>query len=71
MAFDCQRCGTSFKRKDYLIAHLKRKKVCKPLKQDISTDEIIEELTKAPPNCVVLLSILSKIVCYGKIKETS
>lgn len=50
--FECRRCGSVFVRKDYLIAHLKRKKICAPLKDDISTDEIMEDLTKVPPNFV-------------------
>ena len=40
MKFTCPRCGSEFTRKDYLISHLRRKKVCEPKKEDIEIEDI-------------------------------
>lgn len=45
MEFTCPRCRDSFKRKDYLIAHLKRKSECLPSSSNETRQSIIEKLT--------------------------
>ena len=41
--FVCERCGSSFKRKNNFIRHLNRKYICKPIKSNISVEEIIKK----------------------------
>lgn len=42
--FLCERCGFNTNRKDNLKRHLKRKKVCKPTKLNITRDELIKKM---------------------------
>lgn len=41
----CARCGENFKRKENLVLHLRRKKVCAATVKDVSRDSLIETLT--------------------------
>lgn len=43
--YNCARCGESFTRKDVLINHLKRKKICSTRLSDQNRDKLIEALT--------------------------
>ncbi len=43
--FVCPRCGDSFSRKDTLLNHLKKKRVCPPTNCSDTCDEIIQRLT--------------------------
>ena len=44
MEFNCPRCEESFKRKDYLIAHLNRKNECNASASNASRQSIIDKL---------------------------
>lgn len=45
--YDCKRCGYCSKYKADLVKHLKRKKVCIPVKQDIDVETLLKDLTTA------------------------
>lgn len=44
--FQCERCGWETTTKGNLVTHLKRKNACSPLLRDVSTQTLIEGLTK-------------------------
>jgi predicted RNA-binding Zn-ribbon protein involved in translation (DUF1610 family) len=44
--FTCQRCGFETDHKHVIIRHLKRKTVCKPVKEDIDRVQQLQELSK-------------------------
>lgn len=50
MEFKCPRCNDSFKRKDYLLAHLKRKSECSKTSSDESRQSIIDRITSKEYN---------------------
>ena len=41
MACTCKRCGTTFKKKEYLLKHLKKTIVCPPKLEDIPRDHLL------------------------------
>ena len=45
MEFICVRCNESFRRKDYLLAHLKRKNECATTSSSETTQSLIDKLT--------------------------
>lgn len=48
----CERCGTQFARRDYLIAHLKRKNPCNPINVSTSTEDLLAKMKKSEDKCV-------------------
>lgn len=42
--FDCKRCGCVFKRKDYLLSHLNRKRFCQALINNINKEDLIKNI---------------------------
>ena len=44
--FECQRCGVTMNRKNNFLRHLQRKFVCKPIKQNISIEILLEQFKK-------------------------
>ena len=42
--YTCFRCGYSAEKKNHMVAHLKRKNICKPILRDIDLDEYSKDI---------------------------